>query len=247
MEFLEAVSRPGCRVAVSYGHGTSKSAMLAWILDWHLRVFHFSNAMLTATNIEQDRSVVWKYLDDVIADVEAMYPWQAGYFVKETRRYFSVLHKDSWYVMPKTASKAKPENLAGQHNINYLVVVDEASGVDDVIHDVLKGALTNERNRYVMTSQPTRATGHFAEAMTKLAVKERGGPGIYTAITMNSELSPLVSHQFIRDKLIEYGGHHSPEHQIRVLGNLPDNLSGYLIPRSWCVQCLSNKIIHSEA
>lgn len=247
MDFLEAVSKPGCRVAVSSGHGTGKSEMLAWILDWHLRVFHFSNAMLTATNIEQARSVVWKYLDDVIADVESMYPWQAGYFVKETRRYFSVLHKDSWYIMPKTASKAKPENLAGQHNINYLVVVDEASGVDDVIHDVLKGALTNERNRYVMTSQPTRATGHFAEAMTKLAIREGSENGIYTAITMNSELSPLVSKRFIRDKLIEYGGHHSPEYQIRVLGNLPDNLSGYLIPRSWCVQCVSNKIIHEEA
>lgn len=245
MEFIEAVSEPGCRVAVSSGHGTGKSAMLAWILDWHLRVFHYSNAMLTATNIEQARSVVWKYLDEVIYDMEAMYPWQAGYFQKETRRYFSVLHKDSWYVMPKTASKAKPENLAGQHNVNYLVVVDEASGVDDVIHEVLRGAMTHERNRYVMTSQPTRATGHFAEAMTKLA-KKPDGSGIYTAITMNSELSPLVSKSFIREKLIEYGGHHSPEYQIRVLGNLPDNLSGYLIPRSWCVQCVSHKIVHAE-
>lgn len=245
MEFIEAVSEPGCRVAVSSGHGTGKSAMLAWILDWHLRVFHFSNAMLTATNIEQARSVVWKYLDDVIYDMERMYPWQAGYFQKETRRYFSTLHKDSWYVMPKTASKAKPENLAGQHNINYLVVVDEASGVDDAIHEVLRGAMTHERNRYVMTSQPTRATGHFAEAMTKLA-KKPDGSGIYTAFAMNSELSPIVSKSFIREKLIEYGGHHSPEYQIRVLGNLPDNLSGYLIPRSWCVQCATHVITHAE-
>lgn len=248
MELLEAVSHPGCRVAVSSGHGTGKSAILAWVLDWHLRVFHFSNALLTATNIEQARSVVWKYLDGVIADMEAMYPWQRGYFVKETRRYFAVLHKDSWYVMPKTASKARPENLAGQHNINYLVVVDEASGVDDAIHDVLRGALTHERNRYVMTSQPTRASGHFADAMTKLSQKGEGkGHGIYTAITMNSEVSPLVSKAFIRDKLIEYGGHHSPEYQIRVLGCLPDNLSGYLIPRTWCVQCVTQPVAHADA
>lgn len=254
MQLYEAATVPGCRVAVSSGHGTGKSAALAWVLDWHLRVFHFSNALLTATNIEQARSVVWKYLDEVIEDMEKIYPWQRGYFVKETRRYYAALHKDSWYVLPRTASKAKPENLAGQHNINYLVVVDEASGVDDVIHDVLRGALTHERNRYVMTSQPTRANGHFAEAMTKLAKKEgqqyeNSGDvrGIYDAITMNSELSPLVSMTFIRDKLIEYGGHHSPEYQIRVLGNLPDNLSGYLIPRSWCVQCTTARITHEEA
>lgn len=248
MQLYEAASKPGCRVAVSSGHGTGKSAALAWVLDWHLRVFHFSNALLTATNIEQARSVVWKYLDEVIEDMEAIYPWQRGYFVKETKRYYAALHKDSWYVLPRTASKSKPENLAGQHNINYMVVVDEASGVDDVIHEVLKGALTNERNRYIMTSQPTRATGHFAEAMTKLAITEgKKENAIYTAITMNSELSPLVSMTFIRDKLIEYGGHHSPEYQIRVLGNLPDNLSGYLIPRSWCVQCVTTKITHEEA
>lgn len=145
-------------------------------------------------------------------------------------------------------SKASPfcgQNPHLPRHINYLVVVDEASGVDDVIHDVLKGALTHDRNRYIMTSQPTRPTGHFAEAMTKLARKSDGS-GLYTAITMNSELSPIVSMSFIRDKLIEYGGHHSPEYQIRVLGNLPDNLSGYLIPRSWCVQCVSYKIVHAE-
>lgn len=245
-EFMEAVQKPGCRVAVASGHGTGKSWCLAWLLDWHLRVFHFSNALLTATNIEQARSVVWKYLDEVIADMDAMYSWMGGYFVKETRRYYAGPHKDSWYVIPKTASKSKPENLAGQHNANYLVVVDEASGVEDVIHGVLRGALTHRRNRYVMTSQPTRPGGHFAEAMTRLSLAEGGKDGIYTAITMNSEESPIVSREFILEKLIEYGGHHSPEYQIKVLGRLPDNLSGYLIPRSWVVQSVHAAVSHAE-
>lgn len=37
MQLYEAASKPGCRVAVSSGHGTGKSAALAWVLDWHLR------------------------------------------------------------------------------------------------------------------------------------------------------------------------------------------------------------------
>ncbi|MDR4027816.1 MAG: hypothetical protein V8Q91_16575 [Bilophila wadsworthia] len=247
LEFLQAVEKPGCRVAVSSGHGTGKSFLLAWALDWHLRVFHFSNAILTATNIEQARSVVWKYLDEVIDAMDTMYPWMKGYFIKETRRYYAKPYKDSWYVLPKTASKSKPENLAGQHNINLMILADEASGIDDAIHGVLRGALTHERNRYVMTSQPTRPAGHFAEAMTKLAIESGKKEGIYTAITMNSEESPIVSKKFIAEKLQEYGGHHSPEYQIKVLGRLPDNLSGFLIPRQWCVQCQSAQIIHQEA
>lgn len=248
MEFLEAVSASGCRVAVSSGHGTGKSFLLAWMLDWHLRVFHFSNAILTATNIEQARSVVWKYLDEAIENVDRVYPWMAGYFVKETKRYYARPHKDSWYVLPKTASKANPENMAGQHNVNLLIAVDEASGVPDAIHGVLRGALTSDRNRYIMTSQPTRTAGHFADAMQKLSLNGEYGneQGIYTAITMNSEESPIVTKKFIAEKLKEYGGHHSPEYQIKVLGRFPDNLGGYLIPRQWCVQCQSLTITHKD-
>ena len=188
MEMIEACSMPGARVAVASGHGTGKSWVLAWLLDWHLRTFPHSNAILTATNIEQARSVVWKYLDGVIERMETMYPWMRGFFVKETRRYYARPFKDSWYVLPKTASKSAPENMAGQHNNNLLIVVDEASGVDDAIHGVLRGALTHRRNRYVMTSQPTRPGGHFSEAMRNLARKEGSGSGgIYTAIKMNSE------------------------------------------------------------
>ena len=226
-------------------HNTGKSFCLAWLIDWNLRVFPHSNAILTATNIEQARSVVWKYLDGVIERMELLYPWMRNFFVKETRRYFARGYKDSWYVLPKTASKNAPENLAGQHNNNLLIVVDEASGVDDAIHGVLRGALTHRRNRYVMTSQPTRPAGHFADAMRKLA-KDGSGNGIYDAITMNSEESPIVSREFILEKLQEYGGHHSPEYQIKVLGNFPDNMAGYLIPRSWVEDCQHTSITFPE-
>jgi len=219
-------------------HNTGKSFCLAWLLDWNMRVFPHSNAVLTATNIEQARSVVWKYLDGVIDCMDRMYPWMRGFFVKETRRYYARGYKDSWYVLPKTASKSAPENLAGQHNNNLLIVVDEASAVDDAIHGVLRGALTHRRNRYIMTSQPTRPSGHFADAMRKLS----GQGGIYNAIVMNSEDSPIVSREFILEKLHEYNGHHSPEYQIKVLGHFPDNMAGYLIPRQRVEDCQYTKI-----
>lgn len=241
MEFVDACQKPGARVAVASGHGTGKSFCLAWLLDWNMRVFPHSNAILTATNIEQARSVVWKYLDGVIECMDRMYPWMRGFFVKETRRYYARGYKDSWYVLPRTASKNAPENLAGQHNNNLLIVVDEASAVDDAIHGVLRGALTHRRNRYVMTSQPTRPGGHFADAVRKLA-KGQGGDGIYDAITMNSEESPIVSRECILEKLHEYNGHHSPEYQIKVLGHFPDNMAGYLIPRQYVEDSQFTKI-----
>mgnify|MGYP000888420755 CR=1 FL=1 len=221
-------------------HNTGKSFLAGWILDWHLRVYPFSNALLTATNITQVRSVVWKYLDGAIADVERANPWMAGAFIKKTQRYFHRDFKDSWYVLPKTASRGAAENIAGQHAKHYIVIVDEASGVADEIHGVMRGALTEgEGNRYVMISQPTRTTGHFADAFGKLA-------DIYKTFHLNAELSPLVDKSFIHEKLIEYKGHHSPEYQIKVLGKFPDNLSGFLIPARWIEQAQDLVIEHPE-
>lgn len=238
-DMYEALQRPGCRLAVASGHGSGKSYSVAWTLDWHLRVYPKSNALITANNIEQVRSAVWKELDSVIEDVSRAYPWMAGWFIKETKRYYCVGWKDSWYVIPRTTSKAKPENLAGQHNRHYLCIVDEASGVEDEIHGVLRGALTHPDNRYAMFSQPTRPVGHFADAFSTLK-------DVYVTMNLNAEESPIVSKEFIREKLIEYGGHHSPEYQIKVLGRLPDNLSGYLIPRSWVEQAQSVIVHHSQ-
>jgi len=240
LDVATAIEKRGSRVAVASGHGTGKSWILSWLIDWHLRVYIASNALLTATNIEQARSGIWKYLDEVTDDMDAAYPWMCGWFIKETKRYYMRIKKDSWYVLPKTASKGSPENVAGQHNENYIVIVDEASGVPDAVLGVLRGALTQGGgNRFVMVSQPTRPTGHFADAFGRLR-------DIYTTFNLNAELSPIVTKDFIREKMIEYGGHHSPEYQIKVLGCLPDNLSGYLIPRRWLEICQRVIITHDE-
>ena len=219
---------------------TGKSFLLAWFLDWHLRTYPKSNALLTAPDIKQCRAVIWKYLDEVIEDMAKNWPWQAHHFIKMAEKYYVRGFKDSWYVLPKTASKARPETVAGQHNDNYLVVVDEASGVIDEVHGILRGALTHENNRYVMVSQPTRPIGHFAEAFSSLK-------NIYTTFNLNAEESPIVSKKFIAEKLEEYGGHHSPEYQIKVLGRLPDNLSGFLIPKSWLEISQNITINHTDS
>lgn len=255
---MRAMGQPGCKIAVASGHGTGKSQLSGWFCDWHLRVVDpylafqmlhgrvcpdiFSQMLLTANNISQVRSGVWKYVGIAAGQVEAAYPWMKGHFIKETQRLYNRDYKDEWYVLPKTASKHKPEGVAGQHAKQYTVLVDEASGVEDVIHDVLEGALTQEGNRHILISQPTRSVGRFAEAFGTLK-------SIYRTFNLNAEEAPppLVTMKWIGEMLVKYGGHHSPEYQIKVLGRLPDNLSGYLIPKSWLEQSQNVVITHKEA
>ena len=226
-QLFDAVSQPGSSVACRSGHGTGKSTSYGVICAWHLMCWPLSNTLLTANNIDQVRSVVWKELDDILRRIFTRKPWLMPYFVKETKRFYAKGFKDSWFVLPKTAPKYKPESMAGMHREYYLILIDEASSIEDEIVEVLKGGLTSGvHNRFVMISQPTRITGHFADAFRSLK-------DLYTLLHFNSELSPLVDVPWILDRYREYGGHQSPQYQIRVLGNFPDAMGGYLIPRSW--------------
>ena len=129
MDIGEAMQEPGCRVAVASGHGSGKTWEMAWLIDWHMRVYPFPNGLLTAPNIEQTRIGVWKYLDEVQADMDRMRPWMKGYFIKKTRSYYMRDFKDSWYFVPKTASRNAPEGVAGQHNRNYMSMRRRASSM----------------------------------------------------------------------------------------------------------------------
>ena len=239
IEVSLAMQKPRCRVSGSSGHSTGKSRLFAAYCDWFLRVYAFSNMILTANNIEQVRSVVWKELDDLKRGIDSRFPWMRPYFIKETKRYYAKGLKDSWFVLPRTAAKHNPESMAGMHRKWYSVLVDEASGVDDTILSTLRGGLTGENDRLVMFSQPTKSTGFFARTITD---KTLG----YDVFHMDSELSPLVDKKWIAEKAVEYGGFLSPEYQIKVKGLLPSVMSGMLIPRQWAEDSKYFKIEHNE-
>lgn len=230
VELFNSVQDPGSRTSVASGHGTGKSRGLAIICLWHLLCFHYSNTLVTAPKIEQVRNVSWKEIADIKDFIASGgQAWIADMFTVEAERVYVKGFKDQWFIIAKTAPRGSPENLAGMHRDWYLIIADEASGVTDGNFGVLSGALTDKRNRMLLTSQPTRNTGFFYNTHHKLS-KARGGP--WTALTFNSEESPLVSREFILEKRNEYGGIDDPQYQIKVRGAFPENLVGQLLSRS---------------
>lgn len=230
IDLFNSVQDPGSRTSVSSGHGTGKSRSLGIICLWHLLCFHYSNTLVTAPKIEQVRNVAWKEITDMKDFIaEGLYGWITDYFTIEAERVYVNGFKDQWFVIAKTAPTGRPENLAGMHRDWYLIIADEGSGVDDKNYGVLTGALTDARNRMLITSQPTRNTGFFYNTHHSLS-KARGGA--WNNLTFNSEESPLVSREFILEKRNEYGGIHDPQYQIKVRGQFPENLTGQLLSRS---------------
>lgn len=236
LEFFEALQRPGSRTSVSSGHGTGKTQAFAIAVLWHLTCYKFSNTILSGPKLDVVLSGVRKYAADVHGLIEqGAYSWIAPHVVIAFKHIYIRGFKAQWWVAAKTAPAGKPEAMAGEHRKFLLWLIDEASGVADGVMGVVLGSLTEEWNRIALASQPTRAGGVFYDSHHRMS-EERGGP--WRPIVMSSEESPLVSDQFIREKLNQYGGRDDPQYCIKVLGRFPEKLEGQLLSRAQLEACI---------
>lgn len=246
---LQALDKTGARVSVSSGHGTGKS-FIAGTLAMHTMLCHVKSEMiLTANNIDQVRRVVFKYVTDSWAEVCKRFPWLRRYFTVTSELFYCNEFKKSWYVAGKTVPRDRPEGIAGAHNKNLFFLCDEASGIDDKVLSVIRGALSEENNKLLMFSQPTRNTGHFYDShhsLKKSNPDDPNEPG-YIAFTLNSEESPFVSVRSLREYVKSYGGVDSPEYQIKVRGQFSDQLEGFLISRLMADRCKATEVQHQGA
>lgn len=239
-QIISAIQVQGARVSVSSGHGTGKSDMTSIIILAFIILNPESRVVVVANNAAQVRNVIWKYLKINFKTLCRNLPWIERYFELNEREFYAIGYKGIWSCIAKSARQGNEEALAGEHCHTYLVVVDEASGLSDKALNVLSSALTEANNNMCLLSQPTRTAGFFYDTHHRLAKTIENPSGIWTAITLNSEESPLVTPEFIGEKLISYGGEDSPEYQVKVLGQFPDNMDGYLLSRTDCERSSRN-------
>lgn len=246
IDLCNSITPSGSRTSVSSGHGTGKSRICAGTAWWHLTVYANSNMMITAPKIEQVRNVIWKEITDIsdYIRIQKKYAWILEYIEIKDERFYIKHRKNSWYVIAKTAPKGSPENMAGMHRKWLLIWGDEATGIPEGVFPTLKGALTDKRNRFVLTSQFTRDTGFFADTQTKNSKAEGGD---WNALTFSSEESPLVDMPFLLSAIREYGGRDSPEYQVRVLGVCPDKSDENILGRNAISKVLNKRIFSKTA
>jgi hypothetical protein len=140
------------------------------------------------------------------------------------------------------------EGLSGQHAGDLLVIVDEASGVQERSWNALHGLAAS---RYVVCGNPIKYDCHFRE-LNDLAVK--GAPGIVT-IPISSlehphaelEESPIgaVCRSFLRSMEAIHSAS-SPWYMSNILAQFPGQDSVQFIPTAWLDACTRESILHDE-
>jgi len=227
LQLFDAVSKSAARVSVTSGHGTGKTTSIANIVLWHLLCYPQSITLLTANDMDQVKATLFKEISLALERIRRGYHgWIAEYVeILANASARIVDFEQTWRIESKTANDKTANKMAGRHGKWLLIIADEASSLSDNVLTTLNGALTEEHNRMLLTSQPTRTSGFFYRTHHELS-KNNGGN--WQAMRFSSIDSPFVSTEALKDLWQSYD---DEERSIRILGQFVHNSSKHLMGR----------------
>ena len=197
------------RISVSSGHGVGKTALVAWIIHWFISTHPNPQIVVTANTQQQLRNKTWRELAKWknMAINGFMFDWTATTYSLKNRA-------DTWFASAVPWSKQNSEAFAGTHEEHVMVIFDEASGIDDIIHEVAEGAFTSHGGIWLQFGNCTRATGRFFENMFG-RFRER-----WDTIVVDARDAMMRNDELIKE-WIEDWGIDSDFVRVRVLGLPP--------------------------
>ncbi|MCD6674856.1 MAG: hypothetical protein LT106_18640 [Burkholderiaceae bacterium] len=213
------------RVTIRSGHGTGKSAFMAWCVLWFQSCYFPCKVPCTAPTGHQLSDILWAEIASWHRKMRDTVPELAAEFEWSSERFSMASHPQESFAVARTSRPERPEALQGFHSENVLFLIDEASGVPEVVFQVAEGALSTEGAFVVMAANPTREEGYFYDSHHRM--RDR-----WAALHWDGEESLLVSRQYIEDMRAKYGVD-SPIYQVRVKGNFVTAADG-VIPLELC-------------
>ena len=214
-----ALAHGHTRLSIRSGHGVGKSTWGGGTMCWFANTRAPFKVGVTAPSAPQlfdalwaETRVVWNRLPP---------RWRELWDVTQDRIVLKSA-PDECFITARTARADKPEALAGLHSVNLLLMVDEASGVDEAVFESAGGSMSTSGAITVLTGNPTRSTGFFWR--THNLERDR-----WWCRRVSSVDSARVARTFI-DEIIERHGENSNAYRIRVLGEFPLAEDDTLIP-----------------
>lgn len=230
-EELEKLDAGVSKISIRSGHGVGKTCFCA-ICALHFVLFRDdvkvvvtspSSAQLTDGLIPEIRK--W---------VNKLPAWMGKQLEITSERLTRSPSNANNFISFRTARKENPEALAGIHARYVMIIVDEASGVEEVIYETGQGALSTEDSVAILIGNPTRPTGFFYKTQTSLS-------NIWSARRVSCFDSTQVTQKYVDDIRATYGGD-SREFKVRVLGEFPDSGQNQLIPRDYLESAMGRDV-----
>ncbi len=207
------------RVAIRSGHGVGKSCWLARRIIWWAMTRNPWKVGCTAPSSGTMFDALWSELAKWHAKMpdglRQQLEWKA-------ERFEWVKAPAVSYAVAKTARRETPEALAGLHSENMLFLIDESPGVDDIIFETARGAMSTHGAKTIMTGNPTRLSGYFFDAFHKNRAH-------WATMKVGSHESSRCNMAELRQWEEEYGID-SNFYRVRALGEFPTAEDDVIIP-----------------
>lgn len=204
------------RIAVASGHGIGKTALVAWIILWFICTRPHPQIVVTANTKAQLDNKTWRELSKwhKLSIMEPLLEWTATKFYMKS-------DPGTWFAASTPWSETNSEAFAGTHEKHVLIVMDEASGIPDKIHEVATGAMTTPGAMWIAFGNPTQNTGWFRECFREQQHR-------WVTRQIDSRTAKMANKEEIQ-KWIDDFGEDSDYIRVRVRGVFPRESSTQLI------------------
>lgn len=222
-EIVESVrDRP--RTAARSGHGIGKTATAAVTTLWFLDTRPRSRVVVTASKWSQVERQTFHELGQLHARAKARPHAQGRPVFDADPLQTSLTLPDGRYAIGLSSKPENSESFAGHHAPHMLLIVDEASGVDDRVFEVAEGYMTSDGARMLLLGNPTRTSGTFFDAFhsqraeySTIHVSALESPAITGEPVPDDVRAALTGKAWVESRKRAWG-EESPLYQVRVLG-----------------------------
>jgi len=233
------------RTAVPSAFDTGKSFIASRIAAWWIDTHPVGKAFVisTASNFPQVKNILWRELGRA----------------HSKGKLLGRLNQTSWYITMDESGREevvafgrKPDDTdeTGFHGIHtrwVLAIIDEAAGVNTVLHDSIEGLITNEESRILSIGNPDDSSSEFCKVSQPgsgwhvIQISAFDTPN-FTGEDMPEEVKrELVSELWVEEKKKKWG-ETSSSYVAKVLGQFPESNEDGLIPVAWIKAAMSRTI-----
>lgn len=207
---------PPVRMSRATGHGVGKSALASMLTWWAMSTMVDTKGVVTANTEVQLKTKTWPEIAK----------WHRLFIARELFEVTATAifpkdpeHARTWRIDIVPWSKHNTEAFAGLHNMRrrIFVLFDEASAIDDVIHEVTEGAMTDAHTQiiWVQFGNPTKNTGRFRHTAQDGKFDHR-----WNFRALDSRTVRRTNKKQIAEWIEDYGDD-SDFVRVRVLGRFP--------------------------
>ena len=231
---LEAVGKHD-RVSIRSGHGVGKTTLEAWLILWFLLTRQNCKVPVAANSQDQLRDTIWpeigKWHRQLPDALKAMIDVQA-------ERIVVVQDPEGAFAVRRTASKDNPEALQGFHAEHLLFLIDEASGIPDIVFEVGMGALSTPGAKVRDGWKPDADFG----LLLRHAPLARGTAGTRCTSTASTCRAPRGTSRTSRPSMATT----SNAYRVRVLGEFPTADDETVIPLELVMSAVDRSVSSLE-